>query len=289
MAISGFVLYLTNLTTREIFMAWDVSPSGGYKIYRNENGGAFYEYGSESEGTDRFTDHVSANIRYGYYVSNLDGYGDSGELSGMYGEDALSHTITATPSISASVVMGITINHTITVSSLTTTQLDAVNTINLAITVTDSAQSASSIRADFSWYLADETGKVYTYSDAYLSDNGASISSQWRTKTLGFAELGYDWEQVWKTINELRLVYVDIDPSVPYSISWSTDGGITWNGKTKTKGTGGGITTDVHFYMVATGQYIDLKIECASTNKRFQIIGLDVSVDKRGDHFDITD
>jgi hypothetical protein len=124
---------------------------------------------------------------------------------------------------------------------------------------------------DFRYYMGTDDGVVYTYDPSYLSDNGQTIISTWET-----IETDLGMPDTFKTVYKASLKYVDKSSALPISVDISNDGGVTWTGAFKTVGTGNKRTKSKDFWYVMSGEFLKFRVQTSSTDKNFQIIGLDI-------------
>ena len=292
MAIT-LTLTVTDVPGRSIRLDW--SPwASPMNFYYNQDGGGWIYWKTLVDGTGLITSTTDGPLAigttWGYFVN--DGSDSSNDVYILFGasgttySDTITNTITATSAVTHTQTARDTITNTISPTSATTTVLNASDTITNTVTMTVNQASSQSVGANFSWYVSDDAGNVYTYSPAYKSDNGDIITASWRTKTIDFADLSYDWAGEWKTVYKARVIYVDTDASMPITFSWSIDGGTTWNGLTRTVGTGSGKTASKEFFFMETAQYFDFKVESGSASVGFQIIGLEIEAVLSGPHFE---
>jgi len=163
----------------------------------------------------------------------------------------------------------------------TTTQTQYIDIINSAETFLVSADTQMTGLASI--------GKTYTWSGQ--SDNGTPFYSYWRSKDLDFAEiLGEGAHNIHKTINRVRLIYEDMDSSVPVSVSISPNGGSTWVTKAATIGTGSGLSKYYDFDFspdqAVTGYFITFIIQAFSSTLEFKWTGISAEFSPRGPAFD---
>lgn len=203
-----------------------------------------------------------------------------------YVDERITDTI-GVSSATPSEVLGLTDTITDTISLLTGTGevVGMRDTITDTIGVSTSEQEAATISSNFGYFIGTMDGYVHTYSSAYKSDNGASILSSWRSKTVDFSELNIKFAMMYKTVYRVSIQYVDLESSTPVIVSISTNGGSTWtSSNTVTIGTGLLNTANKDFWFTGVcGQFFDFKIEFPSTNKTFQLVGIQVEFEPWGD------
>lgn len=159
----------------------------------------------------------------------------------------------------------------------TTAAITWASTITDTETPTDSVASGQSIRTAFAHYIGMDDGTVHAVSPDYLSDNGTDITSIWET-----IETHLGMPTLYKTVYRVVLRYVDKTASTPIAVVLSKDGGASWIGASKTVGTGDGKTHTRSYWFNESSEYFKFKVECASDDKEFQVIGLDVEFEPCG-------
>lgn len=152
------------------------------------------------------------------------------------------------------------------------------------VTVISYDFSSQTIHPDFRYYLGDSTGKVYEYWDDYLSDNDTAIASYWRSKRLSFNDQYPDYENWWKILRGVKLIYKDKTADMNVTIYVSSDEGVTWSSQMKTIGTGSDTIKSADFFFIKHGQFFDFKVENSSTDKNFQWIGMEVYFEPDGEY-----
>ena len=100
------------------------------------------------------------------------------------------------------------------------------------------------------------------------------------------SQIGDVTSDKFKTIEFVRLHYIDKSAGARISVKVSTDGGAAWTTKTKSIGTGNskGKTKDFHF--ITTGQIFRFAIESISVSDEFQWVGLEAVYSVGGDYFE---
>lgn len=156
-----------------------------------------------------------------------------------------------------------------------------------SIELTDVVYDSVSVKDDFKYYLTSSTGKVFTYSGDYLSDDGSVILSRWRSKTLDFSDQIPQCLDSFKEVTGVKLIYKDITTSTPVTVYVSTDGGATWDHETKSLGTGTGEVSSANFHFIKTGEYFIFAIEHVSTDKEFMWLHMEADVVPLGTYFEI--
>ena len=164
---------------------------------------------------------------------------------------------------------------------------DLANHETDGIELADVVYDSVSVKDDFKYYLASSTGKVFTYSGDYLSDDGSAILCRWRSKTLDFSDQIPQCLDSFTELTGVKLVYKDLTTSTPVTIYVSTDGGTTWDWQTKTLGTGSGQILSANYHFIKTGEYFVLAIEHASTDKEFMWLHMEADVVPLGPYIEI--
>ena len=163
---------------------------------------------------------------------------------------------------------------------------DVSDTIIDTVYMSDFAVDAIDIITNYAYYVATADGKVYEYSGFYKSDGGTAITAQWESKDTDFAEQDIQDSGKFKTVEFIRLHFMDKSAGARISIKVSTDGGASWATETKSIGTGDnkGKTKDFHF--IKTGQIFRFSVQSVSTLDEFQWAGLEVFYTVGGDYFE---
>lgn len=142
-----------------------------------------------------------------------------------------------------------------------------------------------SVKDNFKIYLASAEGRIFTFDKAYLSDDGATIVSRWRSKTLDFADQIPECHDAFKTVNNVKLFYKDLTTTTPVTVFVSTDSGQTWEWVSKNLGTGTDAILSADFEFLKTGEFFVFAIEHSSTNKEFMWLKAEIDVTPGGPHF----
>ncbi len=167
------------------------------------------------------------------------------------------------------------------------TGTDYTETPTATINVTGVVLDAISLKTTYGYYVGSSNGKVYEYSASYKSDAGTSISARWESKDTDFADQSIEISDRFKTIEFVRLHYIDKTSSATVSVLVSTDGGATWTPQTKSIGTGDGKGKTKDFHFITTGQIFRFAVENASTSDEFQFAGLEVFYSIGGSYFEV--
>ena len=154
------------------------------------------------------------------------------------------------------------------------------------VDIADFAIDATDILTNYAYYVATVDGNVYEYSGYYKSDAGTAITARWESKDTDFADQHIENSGKFKTIEFVRLHYIDKSAGARISVKVSTDGGAAWTTKTKSIGTGNskGKTKDFHF--ITTGQIFRFAIESISVSDEFQWVGLEIFYSVGGSYFE---
>lgn len=167
------------------------------------------------------------------------------------------------------------------------TSVDVSDTITDTMYVSDFVIDAKDIITNYVYYLGTAAGGIYEYGGFYKSDAGTAITTRWESKDTDFADQSIENSDKFKTVEFVRLHYIDKSAGARISIKVSTDGGASWTTKTKSIGTGNskGKTKDFHF--IITGQIFRFAIESISVTDDFQWVGLEVFYNPGGDFFEV--
>ncbi len=178
-----------------------------------------------------------------------------------------------------------TVTETITITD-TATDGSAYGQINSeTITITDTLEDSVLITINTAHYVGTSVGNVYRYGADYLSDAGSTIRSFWKSKKIDFFDQYPQFLDAWKTLWRVKLIYVDKTANTTVNLYVSTDGGTTMTVKSKTLGTGDGITKEAYFWFIKTGRYFNFWIEHVSTTNAFQWLSLEAEFTPAGDFF----
>jgi hypothetical protein len=159
------------------------------------------------------------------------------------------------------------------------------DTVTDTMYVSDFAIDAKDIITNYTYYVGTATGGIYEYGGLYKSDAGTAITARWESKDTDFADQSIENSDKFKTVEFIRLHYIDKSAGAHISIKVSTDGGASWTTKTKNIGTGNSKGKIKDFYFVITGQIFRFAIESISTTDEFQWVGLEVFYSVGGDYF----
>jgi hypothetical protein len=159
------------------------------------------------------------------------------------------------------------------------------DTITETVAVADYVIDAKDIITNYVYYLGTATGGIYEYGGFYKSDAGTAITARWESKDTDFADQSIENSDKFKTVEFVRLHYIDKSAGARISIKVSTDGGASWTTKTKSIGTGNSKGKIKDFYFIKTGQIFRFAIESISTTDEFQWVGLEAFYSLGGDGF----
>ena len=160
------------------------------------------------------------------------------------------------------------------------------DTVTDTMYVSDFAIDAKDIITNYVYYVGTATGGIYEYGGLYKSDAGTAITARWESKDSDFADQSIENSDKFKTVEFVRLHYIDKSAGAHISIKVSTDGGATWTTGTKNIGTGDGKGKTKDFHFIITGQIFRFAIENASTTDEFQWVGLEIFYNIGGDYFE---
>ena len=244
------------------------------KIWRHDGSGWSRLATLESDATSYDDEDITPNVFYGYKV----GTGVEGELPPVIFSNtdyAARWADTITDEIKTSEVVteyatGVTVSDTITDTMY----------------VSDFIVDATDILTNYAYYVATADGKVYEYSGFYKSDGGTAITAQWESKDTDFAEQDIQNSDKFKTVEFIRLHYMDKSAGALIDVRISTDGGASWTTKTKNIGTGDNKGKTKDFYFVETGQIFRFSVRSVSTSDEFQWAGIEIFYNIGGTYFE---
>ena len=138
--------------------------------------------------------------------------------------------------------------------------------------------------ADAVYYLGDDDGKVYTYSDDCKGDDGSNIISQSVSSALNIPDQIQQISGHLFTVYEVKLTYVD-HGNVSTIVSVSADGGESWSSDTQTIGTAGadGTVKSTTFPFIVTGEFFNIKVYHTGKALTFEWLELTVGLVPSGD------
>jgi len=115
-----------------------------------------------------------------------------------------------------------------------------------------------------------------------------AISAYWTTKDLDFTDQDPSMANQWKTVDRVRLEYIDEYTSTPVSVSISIDGGTTWTTTSLSLGTGTGLVAYTDFWFLPiTSPYFRFRIGSSDTDTSFTWTGVFAYYYPRSSHFKI--
>lgn len=265
------------LTGNTIRITWTNGTTYDLIYILHKAGGGWSGLDTVSGGTTSY-EHtgVTTNVLHYYYVWGYDvGYTEpSSDPSNSDSAARWSDIITDEIIISESV-------------DEYTTGATPSDTITDTMYVSDFIIDAKDIRTNYAYYVGTADGKVYEYSGFYKSDAGTAITARWESKDTDFADQNIEWADRFKTVEKVRLHFIDKSAGARVSIKVSIDGGASWTTKTRNIGTGDlkGKTAD--FFLIKTGQIFRFAIENDSATDDFQFVGLEIFYSVGGDYFEI--
>ena len=260
------------------------------EIYRNQNGGAYSKRAELAADTAFYEDTSASGVVTGYKVRGYiaaKGFSDYSNVDiVVHYVDSTTVSISVTPAQSNTFDGGggggpahyedvVVVNIGVGVEGGdigTGGDLDDTSTNNIGITTL--VMDSQTLKTDYKYYLGTSDGQVNEYDKDYLSDNGFSIDSYWRSKAIASFDVFPNLYSNWMTLYQASIRYVDLIANTPIILSVSTDGGIHWESSTTREvGIGDGMVKEEYFYFIKTGAVFEFKIESPSPNKKFQIIG----------------
>ena len=260
------------------------APSVHY-VYRNKDGGVWslIETVSSPLSPESYTDtDVDTNYLYGYHIRDGDGIASNSVTSGRWSNTTTETVVvldSETDSVSDSTATAYTSRDSVSCTDIATFTVDAEVPVDYSDEVTDTVTCTDTLVTTiitpqtYGYFLGSSGGSVYAYNEDEHGDNGVAINSYWKSKRLDFADEYPDFLTKWKTIDYLLLTYVD-RTSHTITLSLSTDGGVTWDSKTKTVGSGSGRVLEKPFHFWKTGRFFNFKITNNSSTENFQWIRL---------------
>lgn len=153
--------------------------------------------------------------------------------------------------------------------------------------MSDHLADAQTLRTDYAYYLVGPDGNSYQLGKGYLGDAGSNITSTFQTKTTDFEDQHPEDANQFKEVFGARLNYIDTDSDITVSVSYSIDGGTTWNAVTKIIGDGDDTAKTEDFHFRATANEFAFKVEHASSDAEFNWTGLKIFYLPAGDFFSI--
>ena len=257
-----------------IGLAWTNSDTYSQIDIQYDKGAGWVTYASGLAGTTTSydVDDIVPNILYNFRLV-LFKEGEAAVYSNTDSAGCFADTITDEIATSESV------SDYATGSTVSDTIIDTMY-------VSDFIADATDIITNYAYYVATADGKVYEYSGFYKSDGGTAITAQWESKETDFADQHIENSDKFKTVEFVRLHYIDKSAGALIAIRVSTDGGASWTTKTKNIGTGNNKGKTKDFYFVKTGQIFRFAVRSVSTSDEFQWTGLEIFYTFGGDYFE---
>lgn len=253
-----------------VALVWTNLDTYGWINIQYNKGSGWVTYVSElDESTEvYYVDDIVPNTSYNFRLVLYEGLIYSNTDSSTCWADTITDEVAVSESVSDYATGG-------TVS----------DTITDTVYMSDFIADATDIITNYAYYVATADGKVYEYSGYYKSDAGTAITARWESKDTDFADQSIENSDKFKTVEFMRLHYIDKSAGARISVEVSVDGGATWTTETKSIGTGDnkGKTKDFHF--PKTGQIFRFAVESISTSDDFQWAGLEVFYSVGGDYF----
>lgn len=262
--------------TTQIDLAWtDGDAYDDVQVERRIGGGSWSWIWEAGVGEESYSDtNIVINYEYHYRVyGTTDDPRESSQHSNTVRCGCWVDTITDEMKVSESVTdYG--------------TGSDVSDTITDTMYASDFIVDATDIITNYVYYLGTATGGIYEYGGSYKSDGGTAITAQWESKDTDFAEQSIENADKFKTVEFVRLHFIDKSAGALINVKVSTDGGANWTTETKTIGTGDnkGKTKDFHF--PKTGQIFRFAVRSVSTSDDFQWTGLEAFYTVGGDYFE---
>lgn len=258
-------------------LAWTNSDTYGEIDIQYDKGAGWvhYESGLAGSTTSYDVDDIVPNILYNFRLVLFDEEG---------GEDPAVYSNTDNAGCFADTIT----DEMITSESLAeyATGVTTSDTITDTMYVTDFVVDATDIITNYAYCVATADGKVYEYSGFYKSDGGTAITAQWESKDTDFADQHIENSDKFKTVEFVRLHFIDKSAGALIDVRVSTDGGATWTTKTKNIGTGNNKGKTKDFYFVETGQIFRFAVRSVSTSDDFQWTGIEIFYNIGGDYFE---
>lgn len=283
-AYSGFNGSIDNVTVKKVLTAgtiritWTNNSSYSHVSLFHKQGGDEWARLEMLDGTETSYDHesVTSNILHHYKARGRILPRLNGDISDFSNTDSAACW---TDNITDEIVISESITDYGTGS-------ECSDTIEETICVSDFVIDAKDIITNYVYYLGTATGGIYEYGGFYKSDAGTAITARWESKDTDFADQSIENSDKFKTVEFVRLHYIDKSAGAHISIKVSTDGGASWTTKTKNIGTGNSKGKTKDFYFVTTGQIFRFAIESISAIDEFQWAGLEVFYNVGGDYFE---
>jgi hypothetical protein len=286
-------------TTVDYEITWSISTGGHpgpytVAVYYSQDAGTYISLGSYftdgSPTSSTVHEDAAYNSTYQYRVhwhcddcGNTSNYGYSGIISPR--ADTLAETVTMTDEVTYSEsYVGDMITDVITMTEAI--QITSSDTVADSVTMTDTVRDGTTLKTNYSHYLADDTGNVYIYDPTYGSYDGLPIQSYLKIKKTDFSDLYPQAGGKFNTTYRAKLTYADKGTHF-VTFYYSTDGEATWTGVGQTIGTAAatGKASVAYFDFISTAEFFNYKIESSTTTGTFQWIGLEIEFVIGGDTF----
>ena len=142
--------------------------------------------------------------------------------------------------------------------------------------------ASSALQTNYPSLMTGHTdGKVYRWSEEYLSDAGTSINCRWTSKDFTSTDVvGEPGHKI--TLRQVAITYRDLGSSCSLRFYFSTDGGSSWTGPSSVTfggGSAGYKTANVWHQM--TGDRIRFKFENNTTDETFRIAAFNLNFELR--------
>ena len=109
---------------------------------------------------------------------------------------------------------------------------------------------------------------------------------------MDYADRYPEFKNYWKTLEQVQIKYEDIDADTPVTVYISDDGGVSWDSKTLTLGTGDGKVKLADYFWAdsekSTARFHEVKVECSSASHSFELHGIMLYLYIHGEYFGIS-
>jgi hypothetical protein len=290
-------------TTVDYAVNWAISyiptlHTGPYEVTvgYSKNGGSYTTLATinstDHPATSTTHEDADMNATYRYRVTWYCGHCDDDSAFGYsntiaYYSDTTTDAMTMTDEVTYSEsTMGAIVSDAMTMTEAIEITLSDI--VADSMTMTDVVRDGTTLKTAYAYYLADEDGKVYTYSGEYYSYNGSAIPSYLKIKKTDYSELDPRMSGRFNTTYRAKLTYVDKGQHL-VTFYYSTDGGVTYHGVAKTIGTTAapGSAAVAYFDFIASGEFFNFKLESSTTTGTFQWIGLELFFSMGGEAFSL--
>jgi hypothetical protein len=307
-----------------ITVIWTCSATNedGFQIYRSTDGTAYSYRDAVGEDQTSFTDTgLSPYTTYYYKVRAYNSHGYSSFTTALYGTtdpdldaptalramavsstsirldftvnaaSASNHKIERKTSGGAYAVVGTTADGT------TSTYTDGTCLPDTEYTYRVRAyHSPTGSYGDYSVPVNKKTpaANVASIDQPYIAlgnvlrviseEPATSFVASWRSKPLDFGEAEPSLPSRYKTVDRVRLDYVDKYADTPVTVGLSTDDGETWVEETQSIGDGDGLSKSADFWFSGvTGRTIAVKVTHEDSDTSFEFTGLTLYFSIRGE------